>query len=179
MSLLRIIPAGSDEKKSLKKLINYVLDPAKHVDSNGSDIPANLLIGGWGVDLQNPYSSLLLPHMVFGYPGERLFYHTLLDFTAENFPVDPLSASSVSEQICKFLIDYEVQYIFGVHTLKGNLLNPLFWSHCHVIVNAIQVSTGKKFHLGKKILWEWKNFMNEILKKFNLDIIHVYNEKNK
>ena len=177
MSLLRIIPTGSSEKKSLKKLINYVLNPAKHVDSDGSDIPANLLIGSWGVNLKTPYNSLIMPHVVFGYPGKRLFYHVLLDFTAGNIPVDPLSASNVSKQICKFLMNYEIQYIFGVHTLKGNLLNPLFWSHCHVIVNAIQFSTGKKFHLGKKILWEWKNFMNEILKKFNLDTISVYQEE--
>lgn len=177
MSLLRVIPSAGREEKALKRLLAYIRDPAKQVDFQGNKIPQNLLTGGWGVDIQNPYNSFILPHISFAYPGHRIFYHVLIDFTVDGMPIEPLIASCRSNQICEFLTAYGVQYFFGVHTWKGEQSNPIFWSHCHLIVNAIYVSNGKKFHIGKKILWDWKHYANKIFENFNLDKIKIYSDE--
>jgi len=177
VSILRVFPGSNDKESKLKSLIQYVVGDAekKQWKSVSYDNNSNM-VKGYGIpevaSLDEMFSAFILPHIAYGYPGTRRCYHCLLDFNGLLCVND---AGVISWEINKFFLPYSVQFIQGVHVTKSG--GRMLWPHTHVLINTITLfgpNAGKKFRLEKPVLYLYKLHMNNVLRKYGLPIIPIY-----
>lgn len=175
MPILRVFTGPNDKELRLKQLVDYVVDSEKRT-WNGFIYDTPNMVSGFGVPAEGTtdeiLKSFLLPHIAYGYPGRRLCYHCLLDFKGLLRAND---AGFIAWEINKYLMQYGIQFLQGVHITKSKGL--VFWPHVHVLINTIILlgpQQGRKFRMEKRVLRGYKEYMNEVLTKHNLPVITIH-----
>ena len=171
MSILRVFPGKIDSPEKLRRKIQYILShkPFGKMQCESDEH----LVKTYGL----PYSKnpaeisefTLSSHNAFGRKGQRLAYHILLDFAGL---LSPTEANVIGFSINRFLAERGLQFVQGVHISKKNC--TLYWPHVHTICSTQIVqgrNFGKKFHLYKRDLLDFHNWVNYILQKNHLPTI--------
>ena len=176
MPILRVFTGPNDKELRLKQLVDYVVDPEKRRWNSLFFEKTPNMVSGFGVPAEGTtdeiLKSFLLPHIAYGYPGRRLCYHCLLDFKGLLRAND---AGFIAWEINKYLMQYGIQFLQGVHVTKSKGL--VFWPHVHVLINTIILlgpQQGRKFRMEKRVLRGYKEYMNEVLTKHNLPVITIH-----
>lgn len=119
----------------------------------------NLLCGN-GVDVKSAYQDMNTLQSLYRKNDGRRYMHYIISFDKG---IPAVKAYHVASECASYFAgDY--QYIMAVHTNTSNI-------HAHVILNSVNVRTGKKFSQSKKQLREFRDFVNFCLNKHGLNII--------
>jgi len=180
MSILHVFAGSNDKEVRLKQLIAYVVASPEKKRWQGLSFSQNPnMVKMYGIpdqgSLSEIYAAMILPHIAYGYPGRRLCYHCLIDF---NGLLGASDAGVVAWEINRFLLQYGVQYVQGVHINKSN--GQRFWPHVHVLINTISLfgpKQGRKFRIEKPVLRKYMEHMNRILAEYALPVIPIYTRK--
>lgn len=149
--MLKFTNGKNRGNESLRQAINYILNPEK---------TSTELISGNGIDTATPCRDMETIQFLFGQKTGRRYIHYVISFDRG---VSEKTALLVAEEAsCYFAQEY--QYIMAVHTNTDNV-------HVHVILNAVNVSTGKKFSQSRAEMLQFRDFVNGCLAKYDLNLI--------
>lgn len=104
---------------------------------------------GYGVCDTNPdhtYDQMQAVKRYYGKTGDNPVMHFVVSYDKKNV-TDPDTACEYTEQIAGFFKD-KYQMITAVH--KEDQGNSLY--HAHIVMNTVDVNTGKLYHSGRREL---------------------------
>lgn len=156
MSIIKFINGKNRGNQSLKDAISYVTDPEKTTDEY---IDVN------GIDPEYAYQDMIAMQRFYGQDEGRRFVHYILSF-------DKGVSKDEAWEICQEAASYygeDFQYIMAVHCNTANL-------HMHVVLNAVNVRTGRKFSQSKGELQKFKDCVNSILERYGLNPVNDISE---
>jgi hypothetical protein len=94
--------------------------------------------------------------------GGRRYYHVIQSFNPED-ELDAQTAHEIGTKLANKTFGskgYEVAVI--THTDKNH-------THNHIVINSVNLKTGKKYKSKAKQLWRIKEHSNELCKEYNLE----------
>ncbi|WIV11167.1 relaxase/mobilization nuclease domain-containing protein [Proteiniborus sp. MB09-C3] len=117
-------------------------------------------------DTDGAYNDMILVKKMYRKEGGRMFkhfYHSYSD--KEN--LDPLTAHQITLDLISREKRFEGFQIFAAtHIDKGHL-------HTHIILNTVNIETGKKWQQSNTFLSEMKELSNEVCKEYGLKYSYV------
>lgn len=151
MSIIKFANGKNSGTYALKQGIDYILNPDK---------TNNIWIAGNGINLSSPYEDMHTIQTLYRKSTGRSYIHYIISFDKDVY------ASVAFETACDcasyFADDY--QYILALHTNTDNI-------HAHIILNTVDVRTGKKFSQSRKELLEFREYINSCLTHCGLNPI--------
>lgn len=146
--------------------MNYIFTDAQNIFPQGT---LSQYVRGYGVPYDSPKAAanaMFMEHLAYGFPGSRLAYHILIDFNGQ---LIGKFADEVAWNINDFLKNRGLSFVQAVHHTKnaGTILAP----HVHVILSTIYVDgfyRGRKYHIDKAELAEYKLSANKVLVEYGL-----------
>lgn len=151
MSIFKFINAKNRGAKSLKQGIEYILNREKTAPN---------LVSGNGVNKDTVYHDMKTIQALFGKETGRSYVHFVLSFDQD---ISSEKAHIVANKCCSYFSE-EYQYILAVHTNTENC-------HAHVVLNTINIQTGKKFSQSRKEMLDFRDFVNQCLVEYGLNPI--------
>ena len=156
-SILKFINGRNDNAAYLQGIYEYITDPAK--TDGGS------LVTTQGCSSENPLADILmnkkLHHQTHGKQG----VHFVLSCPPNDDARSPADLLSVTQEIVRTVYpDYLA--VIAVHTDSKAV-------HSHVVIDAVNAVTGKKFSQGPGDLNRVKQKVNGILKANGFEIIRM------
>ena len=153
MSITKFINGKNRRTQALQKGIDYILNPDK---------TSRTLIHGNGIDVDSAYEDMNTIQTLLRKTTGRRYIHYIVSF---DLGVTPETAYDVSVKCANYFAkDY--QYILAVHTNTANV-------HAHIIMNAVNIHTGKKFSQSKSELFKFRDYVNDCLVQNDLNPISV------
>lgn len=143
---------------ALKNGIKYILNPQK---------TSHDLIYGNGIDLDSPYEDMHTVQTLLRKNTGRRYIHYIISFDTG---VSAKTAYKVSTKCANYFSE-DYQYVLAVHTNTPNI-------HAHIIMNAVNIRTGKKFSQSKVELFKFRDYINQCLVQNGLNPISA-NTSNK
>lgn len=161
MSVFKVINDRDGNKiDTLYEKLNYV----KRYDAARCDY-----IYGAGVSRLNTYGEMMAVKKTYNQVEGKAYYH---------YVFNPECDEEISEKV---LMDMGIQmanYVERFHGYYQALMAVHFdhpeHLHMHFIVNNIDLMTGKRMNLGKKELYEIKQGISQIAKRYGVSKIRQY-----
>lgn len=149
MSIVKFANGQNRGNDALKNGINYILDPKK---TSPEYVTCN------GVDKTSAAEDMKTIQQLLGKDTGRRYIHYVLSFDAG---VSSQLAFTVASESAEYFSD-DYQYILSVHNNTENI-------HAHVILNAVNVHTGKKFSQSKAEMLDFRDYVNTVLLSYGLN----------
>lgn len=156
MSILKFINGKNRGNQSLRDAIFYVTNPEK---------TSSEYIAGNGIDTEYAYQDMVAVQRILGQAEGRRYIHYILSF-------DKGIRKTEVWSVCREAAGYfggGFQYIMALHCNTANL-------HMHVILNAVNFRTGKKFSQSRGELQQFKDYVNTILRRYGLNPVEDISE---
>lgn len=151
MSIIKFINSKNRGLQALKQGISYIMNPEKTSQN---------LIHGNGVSKNNTYKDMNTVQNLLGKETGRTYVHFVISFDRD---VSAQKAYDVTNKCCDYFA-VEYQYICAIHTNTENC-------HAHVILNTVNLQTGKKFSQSRAEMLEFRDFVNQCLVESGLNPI--------
>ena len=149
MSILKFVNGKNRGNDALERGINYILDSEKtsphYITSNGAD-------------KTSAAEDMKTVQQLLGKDTGRRYIHFVISFDAG---VSSQLAFTIASERTEYFAD-EYQYILSVHNNTENV-------HAHVILNAVNVHTGKKFSQSKTEMLDFRDYVNTVLLSHGLN----------
>ncbi|MFP7372870.1 relaxase/mobilization nuclease domain-containing protein [Lactococcus lactis] len=149
-------------KQGLSSALKYIIDPQK--TNNGE------LVSGQNINIpSNAYDEMLLTREMAILSGKKpreneIFgYHFVQSFSPED-NLTPEQVHEIGLKTMKAYLGESAEFVIATHTDKEHL-------HNHIILNATNPKTLKKFHQSKNQLEELKEISDVISKEYGCKII--------
>lgn len=149
-------------KQGLSSALKYITDPQK--TNNGE------LVSGQNINIpSNAYDEMLLTREMAILSGKKpreneIFgYHFVQSFSPEDH-LTPEQVHEIGLKTMKAYLGESAEFVIATHTDKEHL-------HNHIILNATNPKTLKKFHQNKNQLEELKEISDDISKEYGCKII--------
>ncbi len=150
MAVFKVINNHSKSKASLKRILDYVLQPCKtsetlcscHGDIINEEISA-----------ENIYQEFFRVKDMFEKEEGRMYQHGTISFH-KNEHIKPEEVLSFARELVEKLYP-DHQVLVAVHTDRDHL-------HAHFIVNTVNYQSGKKLHWNKSDLQKAKNISDAL-----------------
>lgn len=149
-------------KGQLSRALNYIVNPEK---TKGGE-----LVSGQNINVpNNAYDEMLLTRELAILSGkseiknERFGYHFVQSFSPED-NLTPEQVHEIGLKTTKAYLGESAEFVLATHTDKEHL-------HNHIILNATNPKTFKKFHQSKNQLEELKEISDVISKEYGCKII--------
>ncbi|MGJ0729521.1 relaxase/mobilization nuclease domain-containing protein [Enterococcus faecalis] len=149
-------------KGQLSRALNYIVNPEK---TKGGE-----LVSGQNINVpNNAYDEMLLTRELAILSGkseiknERFGYHFVQSFSPED-NLTPEQVHEIGLKTMKAYLGESAEFVIATHTDKEHL-------HNHIILNATNPKTLKKFHQSKNQLEELKEISDVISKEYGCKII--------
>lgn len=170
MAVLKIINNHSKSKASLKRILDYVLQPCK---TNESLCSCHGDIINEEISAENMYQEFLRVKDMFEKKEGRMYQHGTISFHKDE-RISPEEVLAFAQELTEKLYAGH-QVLVTVHTDREH-------RHAHFIVNTVNYETGKKLHWSKSDLQKAKDISNTLCmehgytttqkgKRFNLNEI--------
>ncbi len=144
--------------RTLFGVIYYVNNEAKtHPD----------LMYGFGVDPDSAFEEMATVKQLWNQTDGRQYKHFMFSFDSDI----KLSKNDLMDVGCKIGAYYanDYQILMVMHSNTNN-------THIHYILNTVNMFTGKKFSITKRDIYNYKLYINQILKSHNLSLIELYDD---
>lgn len=149
MSILKFANGKNNGNDALERGINYILDSKK---TSSEYITSN------GVEKTSAVEDMKTVQQLMGKDTGRRYIHYVLSFDAG---VLPQKALTIASEIAEYFAD-DYQYILSIHTNTANI-------HAHIILNAVNIHTGKKFSQSKAEMLDFRDYVNMVLLSYGLN----------
>ena len=151
MSVLKYSNNKNRGPDAIRKSITYILNPDKTTSN---------LIKVNGVSPDTPCEDMETVQVLLGKNTGRRYIHIILSFDQN------ISATTAYDVACS-AAEYFAEcylYILASHTNTANL-------HAHIILNAVNIRTGKKFSQSRKEMLAFRSYVNKCLRAYGLNEI--------
>lgn len=149
MSILKFANGKNRGNDALERGINYILNSHK---TSPEYIACN------GVEQNSAVEDMKTVQQLLGKDTGRRYIHYILSFDAG---VSPQKALTIASESAEYFAD-DYQYILSIHNNTENV-------HAHVILNAVNVHTGKKFSQSKAEMLDFRDYVNTVLLAHSLN----------
>lgn len=149
MSIIKFANGKNRGNNALERGINYILDSEK---TSSEYITSN------GVGKTSAVEDMKTVQQLLGKDTGRRYIHFVISFDAG---VSSQLAFTVASESAEYFSD-DYQYILSVHNNTKNV-------HAHVILNAVNVHTGKKFSQSKAEMLDFRDYVNTVLLSYGLN----------
>lgn len=143
MSIYKALNAKNRGTDAIQNGISYILNPEK---------TSLQYVAGNGIDIDSACEDMLTVQRLLRKDNGRRYIHYILSF---DFGVSVETAFKVSIECAQYFAD-DFQYILAIHTNTANV-------HAHVIMNAVNIRTGKKFSQSAKEFFAFRDYINQCL----------------
>lgn len=144
MPIVKFLNAKNRGTDSLKPSIAYIQNPEK--------VPEGIY-GGHGVSYDTAVDDMKTLQHLFGKTEGRAYIHFILSFSEE---LQEQTVCIIAKEVCMYFEEFQ-----SVWALHENTQHP----HIHVIVNAVNAKTGKKFSQSRKELNDFQKFVEQLYLK--------------
>ena len=171
MSIFRVITKADDGIDCLNEKLVYVVNfRATQFD----------LIGSVNVGIRNAYVEMLQVKKVFNESmdrrsatlnGKAFFHYVFSPEKDDSCSVETLIV--IAKAVAKFLSEYggEFQVVYAVHITDVETGEYLELPHVHFIGNNISFVDGRRFNLSKAILYDMREYINDICYRYGVSVI--------
>lgn len=153
MAIIEFINGKNNTLTALRRVLAYITNPAKTDEQ---------LIGGHNCNVTKAYNDFYMTKSTQHQAKGRQYIH----FTQSFAPYDKVTPELV-KQIADELVQHTAfngfQVAYAVHTDREHL-------HTHFVVNTIHSETGKKWRQSKEELQAFKDFSDDLCRKYGLII---------
>lgn len=149
MSIVKFANGKNRGNDALERGINYILDAEK---------TSSRYIASNGVGKTSAVEDMKTVQQLLGKDTGRRYIHFVISFDAG---VSSQLAFTIASESAEYFAD-EYQYILSVHNNTENV-------HAHVILNAVNVHTGKKFSQSKAEMLDFRDYVNTVLLSYGLN----------
>lgn len=156
-SILRFVNGRNNTSSFLRDQIEYITDPVK--------TDGGTLVATQGCACTDPLSDILTNKRLHQQPHGKQSVHFVLSCASNGVAKSPFELLKVTQEIVKTVYsDYLA--VMAVHTDSKVV-------HSHVVLDAVNAVTGKKFSQGPSDLNRVKQKANGILKAHGFEIIRI------
>lgn len=145
--------------KSVKTVIDYTAkDSKKEKDDTlffGVNCADNPVIAAYQMQQTKAYYNKM---------NGRQYKHYVLSFADNEINVN--NAKSYAKELAEKCFGDKFEVAVGIHINSAGAK-----IHAHIVVNSVSFVNGKKLHLSKQDLENFKNYNDQIAKKYGLNII--------
>ena len=149
MSILKFANGKNRGNDALERGINYILNSHK---TSPEYIVCN------GVEQNSAVEDMKTVQQLLGKDTGRRYIHYVLSFDAG---VSPKKALTIASESAEYFAD-DYQYILSIHTNTADI-------HAHIILNAVNIHTGKKFSQSKAEMLDFRDYVNTVLLAHSLN----------
>ena len=135
MAIIKMIKNPPKTKSNLKKLMNYITQPAKTRPD---------LVGGFNCDWEQAFNEFNDVKMEFDKEDGIQARHMVMSFDV-NDDVTVELAKQIGDELLQHKLFENFQVVYAVHKDKDHI-------HCHLVTNSVSYEDGKKLHTTKKDL---------------------------
>lgn len=114
-------------------------------------------MAGVGINPASAYEEMMRAKKAFHQEGGKQYLHLVVSFDQALQQAN--TAHLIGKEIAEFYKDYQV--LVTTHADTDNL-------HCHLIVNSVNMLTGKKLSQHRKDFWEFIRLANTVFEKYDL-----------
>lgn len=154
-AILKFINGRNDNRQYLQGIFDYIIDPAKTDNGN--------LISTHGCCHDHPLADILANKKLYNKTNGKQGEHFVLSFPPSGSDRSPDEVLSVVSNIVATVYP-EHMSVIAVHTDSR-------FVHAHVVLDAVNAVTGRKFSQSPADLNRVKQKTNNILKKHGFEII--------
>lgn len=156
MAVIEFINRPNKSPKSLKKVIEYILNPKKTKEQ---------LIWGKDCNGDNAFIEMMAIKKSYGKETGRQYVHFVQSFAPYD-RITPKIAYEIGKELCERFKDYQV--VMATHIDRNHI-------HNHFVINSVNFETGYKWRQNSKELQEVKDYSDKICRKYGLIIIPKVN----
>lgn len=154
-AILKFINGRNDNAESLRAVCDYTTDKAKTTDGT--------LVATYGCSLEHPVEDILANKRLHNKTHGKQYEHFVFAPCPNGSDKSSKTVLKVTKEIVTTLFP-ENMSIISVHTDSK-------WIHAHVILDALNAVTGRKFSQSPSDLNRIKQKANNILKKNGFELI--------
>lgn len=114
-------------------------------------------MAGVGINPNSAYEEMVFAKNIFHQEGGKQYLHLVISFDKVLQQAD--TAHQIGRKIAEFYKEHQI--LVTTHSDTDNL-------HCHVIVNSVNMVTGKKLSQKRKNFWEFIEYANNIFEYYDL-----------
>lgn len=160
MAIIKMIKGSPKTKTNLKKLINYITQPAKTRPD---------LVGGCNCDWSRSYHDFMEIKAEFDQEDGIQGKHMVMSFDIKDDVTVEL-AKQIADELLQHKIFDGFQVLYAVHKDKEHI-------HTHFLINSVNMKTGKRWHQTAVDLQNLKIKSNEVCRKYHLSEIKLNQDK--
>lgn len=144
---------------SVKRLINYILNPEK------TSVP---LTGGIYCNPSTAYDEFVLTKALYGklpttiVSNSNQVFHFVQSYDVEE--LTPATARKIAEELLNCELFKGFQILYAVHTDKEHV-------HTHFAINSVNYENGLRWHISSYDLKKIQDYSDELCRKYNLSVI--------
>ena len=153
MAIIKMIKNPPKTKSNLKKLMNYITQPAKTRPD---------LVGGFNCDWEQAFNEFNDVKMEFDKEDGIQARHMVMSFDV-NDDVTVELAKQIGDELLQHKLFENFQVVYAVHKDKDHI-------HCHLVTNSVSYEDGRKLHNTKKDLERMKQLTNQMCRERGLTV---------
>lgn len=112
---------------------------------------------GVGINSSTAYEEMISAKKLFHQEDGKQYLHLVV--SCDQILQQPDAVHQIGKEIAKFYKDYQV--LITTHSDTDNL-------HCHLVINSVNMLTGKKLSQRRTDFWEFVEFANSVFERHNL-----------
>lgn len=148
MSIIRFINDRNRKAAQLCRILEYAKREGKLQER---------YMTGVGISPVTAYEEMMRAKKSFHQEEGKQYLHLVVSFDKVLQQAD--TAHQIGRKIAEFYSDYQV--LVTTHLNTDNL-------HCHMIINSVNMLTGKKLSQRRKDFWEFIEFANMVFEQYDL-----------
>ena len=148
MSVIRFVNDRNRRPDQLRRIIRYVT----REEAGGQSYTY-----GQGIDPDAVLEEMTFSKRIFHQESGKQYQHLVVSF--DQMLRQPEIASQIGKELAQFYKEYQVLIVTHLNT--ANL-------HCHLVINTVNMNTGKKLSQGKKEFYNFLEFSNKVFERHNL-----------
>lgn len=160
MAIIKMIKNPPKTKSNLKKLMNYITQPAKTRPD---------LVGGFNCDWEQAFNEFNDVKMEFDKEDGIQARHMVMSFDV-NDDVTVELAKQIGDELLQHKLFENFQVVYAVHKDKDHV-------HIHFCINSVNFENGKRWHQTSADLKSLKIRSNDLCRKYNLSEIELNQDK--
>ena len=163
MAIIEFVKKKPKTQKSLKAVIEYILNPLKTDDE---------LCGGFNCDKKRAFEDFIEVKKDFNnkLDGKQCI-HFIQSFDPKE-TISPQTAKAIADRLIEFEQFKGFQIVYSTHTDREHM-------HNHFVINSVNSATGLKWQQSTKDLQALKDFSDKICLEFGLSIIEESEKRHK
>lgn len=122
-------------------------------------------MAGIGINKNRAHEEMLLAKILSNQTGGRQYKHFIFSFD-DDIALSNDDIMKIGYEIGSYYAN-EYQISMAVHLDTNN-------THIHYVLNSVNIYTGTKFRQSRGDLFNYKLYVNDILKNYNLSPITMY-----